>query len=67
MLATVRDAACATDKVETSHVLLAMFGDIPRARQAFRISPGRFTTEEEGKVVASLLIEGASELRRMAA
>jgi cysteine desulfurase len=40
-------SACATDKIETSHVLLAMFGDTQRARNAFRIAPGRFTTEEE--------------------
>jgi len=40
-------SACATDKIETSHVLLAMFGDSQRARDAFRIAPGRFTTEME--------------------
>lgn len=37
-------SACSTDKIETSHVLLALFGDTKRARQAFRVSPGRFTT-----------------------
>ncbi|HET9283993.1 MAG TPA: cysteine desulfurase DndA [Candidatus Angelobacter sp.] len=40
-------SACATDKIETSHVLLAMFGDTRRARSAFRVAPGRFTTEKE--------------------
>lgn len=60
-------SACATDKVQTSHVLLAMFGDTPRARQAFRISPGRFTPDEEAERVSTLLIEAARELRRMAA
>jgi cysteine desulfurase len=40
-------SACATDKIETSHVLLAMFGNTRRARNAFRIAPGRFTTEKE--------------------
>jgi cysteine desulfurase len=40
-------SACATDKIETSHVLLAMFGNAWRARNAFRIAPGRFTTEKE--------------------
>lgn len=39
-------SACATDKIETSHVLLAMFGDTCRSRGAFRIAPGRFTTDE---------------------
>jgi cysteine desulfurase len=40
-------SACATDKIETSPVLKAMFGEVPRARNAFRIAPGRFTTEDE--------------------
>jgi cysteine desulfurase len=40
-------SACATEKIETSSVLLAMFGDTSRARGAFRVSPGRFTTEDE--------------------
>jgi cysteine desulfurase len=60
-------SACATDKVQTSHVLLAMFGDTPRARQAFRISPGRFTADEDADRIAKLMIEAARELRRMAA
>lgn len=38
-------SACATDKFETSHVLVAMFGDTDRARASFRIAPGRSTTE----------------------
>lgn len=37
-------SACSTEKIETSHVLLALFGDTKRARQAFRVTPGRFTT-----------------------
>jgi cysteine desulfurase len=60
-------SACATDKVQTSHVLLAMFGDTPRARQAFRVSPGRFTTEEELTGFADALIAAVTELRRFAA
>ena len=36
-------SACATEHVETSHVLLAMFGDTPRARNAFRLGLGRQT------------------------
>lgn len=60
-------SACATDKVQTSHVLLAMFGDTPRARQAFRISPGRFTADEEAENISKLMIDAARELRRMAA
>lgn len=60
-------SACATDKVQTSHVLLAMFGDTPRARQAFRVSPGRFTKDEEIAEFADALIDAVADLRRFAA
>ena len=60
-------SACATDKIETSHVLKAMFGDTPRARQAFRLSPGRFTTEADIDTAASLIVEAVPFLRRAAA
>jgi cysteine desulfurase len=60
-------SACATDKVETSHVLLAMFGHTPRARQAFRVSPGRFTTAAELHTFGDALVEAVSDLRRFAA
>jgi len=55
-------SACATDKIETSPVLMAMFGDGPRARTAFRVSPGRFTTEAEMDQAAEML---AAECRRL--
>ncbi|MCW2406057.1 cysteine desulfurase [Sphingobium sp. B1D7B] len=57
-------SACATDKIETSHVLLAMFGDTERARGAFRIAPGRFTTEAQMRAAASLIIDQCALLRR---
>lgn len=60
-------SACATDKVETSPVLIAMFGDTPRARLAFRVSPGRFTTREEMDIFTRELTRAVSELRRFAA
>lgn len=60
-------SACATDKVETSHVLLAMFGDTARARQAFRVSPGRFTRREELFAFGEALAAVVDELRRFAA
>lgn len=60
-------SACATDTVQTSHVLLAMFGDQPRAREAFRVSPGRFTTAEDMSRFANALIEAIPNLRRFAA
>jgi cysteine desulfurase len=55
-------SACATEKIETSPVLLAMFGDTSRARGAFRISPGRFTTAEQMSAAADLLIAEAQRL-----
>jgi cysteine desulfurase len=60
-------SACATDKIQTSHVLLAMFGDTPRARGAFRISPGRFTDVEAFELSAKVVIEAAHHLQKMAA
>lgn len=59
-------SACATDKIETSHVLLAMFGDTPRARGAFRIAPGRFTTSEDTELALQAIIAGAHRLAAMA-
>jgi cysteine desulfurase len=56
-------SACSTDKIETSPVLLAMFGDSPRARRAFRIAPGRFTTEEEMQRAVSAITETIADLR----
>lgn len=60
-------SACATDKVKTSDVLIAMFGDTPRARQAFRVSPGRGTSADDLTGFATQLISAAQELRRFAA
>ena len=60
-------SACATDKVQTSPILLAMFGDTMRARQAFRISPGRGTTEANLQAFGDALIDTVVELRRFAA
>lgn len=55
-------SACATEKIKTSPVLIAMFGDTDRARTAFRISPGRFTTEEEMERATDLLIAESRKL-----
>ncbi|SEL80117.1 cysteine desulfurase [Sphingomonas palmae] len=60
-------SACATDKVTTSDVLLAMFGDAPRARQAFRVSPGRGTDARSLERFADQLIETTRDLARLAA
>ena len=57
-------SACSTDKIETSPVLLAMFGDTERARGAFRIAPGRFTTEAQMQNACALIIDECARLRR---
>lgn len=59
-------SACATDKIETSHVLKSMFGDTPRARGAFRIAPGRFTTSTEMDEALSLIVQEVARLRGFA-
>lgn len=59
-------SACATETVETSHVVLAMFGATPRARGAFRLSPGRQTSLADITKVADGIVEGVARLRRMA-
>jgi len=55
-------SACATDKIETSHVLKAMFGETPRARGAFRIAPGRFTATAEIERASAMVVAEARRL-----
>lgn len=55
-------SACATEHVQTSHVLQAMFGNTPRAQNAFRLGLGRQTTEEDIARIADLFARAASEL-----
>ena len=55
-------SACATEKIQTSSVLVAMFGDTTRARSAFRISPGRFTTAEDIDRASELIIAESNRL-----
>jgi len=56
-------SACATDKIETSHVLKAMFGDSERARIAFRVAPGRFTNEAEMNQALQWIVGEVERLR----
>jgi len=56
-------SACASDKIQTSHVLEAMFGDTHRARAAFRIAPGRFTTPDEMARALEMIIAAVTYLR----
>jgi len=56
-------SACATNEVKTSHVLLAMFGDTHRARGAFRLSPGRYTTTTQIELATDAIESGVARLR----
>jgi len=60
-------SACSTEKVETSPVLLAMFGESQRARQAFRVAPGRFTEDGALMTFAEHLVVEVEALRKFAA
>jgi len=55
-------SACATEHVETSHVLLAMFGDTPRACNAFRLGLGRQTRREDISFVADAFANATQNL-----
>jgi len=59
-------SACATESVVTSHVVLATFGEGPRAREAFRLSPGRHTSLADIDAAATHIIAGVGRLRQMA-
>jgi len=56
-------SACSTDKVESSHVLRAMFGEGSRTREAFRIGLGRSTTEVQIDCALSAFVTGVDRLR----
>jgi cysteine desulfurase len=58
-------SACATETVETSHVLLAMFGETARARNSFRLSAGRHTAPSDITNAAQHIVEGVYRLRQM--
>lgn len=58
-------SACSTGSFVTSHVLLAMWGDGHRSRQAFRLSPGRHTTEDDIHSATAALVDGIGTLRRL--
>lgn len=60
-------SACATEEVRTSPVLLAMFGEGWRARNAFRLAPGRFTTDNEWALARRAITDKVDTLLRAAA
>ncbi|HYH54253.1 MAG TPA: cysteine desulfurase family protein [Solirubrobacterales bacterium] len=66
-LAFSSGSACATTKVEPSHVLLAQGISPQAAGESVRISFGRFTGEEEISIASSALAEAMEKLRQVAA
>ena len=56
-------SACSTEKVETSPVLVAMFGDSARAQSGFRIGLGFGTTEDQVDRAAEAMENAISQLR----
>ncbi|MCO6185212.1 cysteine desulfurase family protein [Rhizobium sp. L1K21] len=56
-------SACSTDRVETSPVLKAMFGDTLRARRAFRIGLGRGTSDHDIARAIVAFSRGINQLR----
>ncbi|WP_282158728.1 cysteine desulfurase family protein [Shimia thalassica] len=58
-------SACATEHVKTSHVLLAMFGETLRARNAFRLGLGRQTKVEDIPKIVDHFESATTELLRL--
>jgi len=66
-LAFSSGSACATTKVEPSHVLLAQGLSADAAGESIRLSFGRFTTAEEVSIASAALAEAMERLRQIAA
>lgn len=61
-LAVSSGSACASGKVEPSHVLMAMGQSPKEALESLRISVGRFTTPEEMEQAQEILVRVITEL-----
>lgn len=66
-LAFSSGSACATTKVEPSHVLLAQGLSPAAVSESVRLSYGRFTSEKEIEQAGAILLTSAESLRRVAA
>jgi len=66
-LAFSSGSACATTKVEPSHVLLAQGLSVQGVSESTRLSFGRFTSEEEIAEASEILVAAVVSLRRVAA
>lgn len=66
-LAFSSGSACATTKIEPSHVLLAQGLSAHEVGESVRLSFGRFTSEEEIAEAGQMLLAAAEELRRVTA
>jgi cysteine desulfurase len=66
-LAFSSGSACATTKVEPSHVLLAQGFSAEAAGESIRLSFGRFTTEDEVATAGEVLAGAVGRLRSIAA
>lgn len=56
-------SACSTEKIETSHVLLSMYGPGRRAARAFRLGLGRSTSASDIPMVAKEFKKAVTRLR----
>jgi len=62
-LAIASGSACTSEKVEPSHVLMAMFNDREIADTTVRISYGWFNTESEALEAADIIAKAAETIR----
>lgn len=58
-------AACSSGGAKLSHVVRATTGSEQAARESLRISFGRFTTQQEIRRAADLIIEAVEEIREL--
>ena len=65
-LAIASGSACTSEKVEASHVLMAIYNDQDRAESTVRISYGWQNTVEEVKEAAHIIADAAAMIRSFA-